>query len=68
MQYGQPDDFFSLIADDNIILSQLAIGGMAGLLKIDLEDIGFGIIRGPQILLGRAQNRWNDLQELFNHF
>lgn len=44
MEYGQPDDVAILVAHHNIVVSDFAVGGVASLLEVDVERVGFGIV------------------------
>jgi hypothetical protein len=64
VQNGDPHDLVAVVSDDHIVIREFAIGGMAGLLEIDVEGIGFRVVRRPEIALWRLSNGRKKLQVL----
>ena len=66
MQDGQADDFISFIPDNYIFIGQLAVGRMARLFEIDVEGVGLGVVRRPEVALGRLLDRRDQLQVILD--
>jgi hypothetical protein len=61
VQHGKTDDFITLIADDQIVIGHFTIRSMTGLLLIDVQCVGFGIVCQAYGMLRRLINSGNEL-------
>ena len=61
-QDRETDDFLSLVANDDIVIGQLAIRGVARLFEINVKRVGFLVIRRLEIALRRSPYRRDQFQ------
>src|SRR6266540_3283363 len=48
MQDGEPNDLVTLVANDHIIICELAVRCLTRLLKVNVQDICLSIVRRPK--------------------
>ena len=61
VQNGQANDLVVLIADDNVVVRQLAVRGDRGFLEVDVQHIRFRVVGGPEEAVRRLKHRWDEL-------
>ena len=44
VQDGQTDNIAVLVSHDDIVVGNFAVGGVARLFKVDIEDVGFSVV------------------------
>ena len=52
---GQTDDLAFFISDNDIVLGQLRVVGVAGFFKVDIEDVRLFVVGCPKALLWQFQ-------------
>jgi hypothetical protein len=65
VQKRETDDFCSLVPDDDVVVSDLTIRGVAGLLEIDIQRLRLLVARRPEKALRRLPQRIYKTDELF---
>jgi hypothetical protein len=66
MEHRHADDLSLFIPDENIVIGQLTVIGMAWLFEIQIEDIGLLIIARPDTLERDMQQLGGQVDNLLN--
>ncbi len=61
---GEADDLIALVADDHVVVCDLAVGGMTGFLEADVEGVRLFVIGRPEIAVRRVPDDGSELQIL----
>ena len=64
VQNCQPDNFIAFVTNYHIVVSQFAVGRHARLFEIDIQNIGFRVVRRPQKTMWRCKNRRREFQAI----
>ena len=60
---GYPDNFIAVVAQDDVVLGEFAVGGDIRFPEVDVEDIGFVVVRGPEATAGDCRTAGNILRK-----
>src|SRR5688572_14963761 len=67
-QDSQANDFIALEPDDDVVVGQLAIGGMGRLFEVHVQDIGLGVIGGPEVSVGGRHDAGGKREVVRGHY
>ena len=54
---GEPDDLVTLVANDDVVVGQLAVGCVSGLPEVDVQHVGLAVIVQPNGAIRTLRHR-----------
>ena len=63
-QDRDPNDFTLLVAHNDVVVRELAVVGLARLLEVQVEDVGFRVKADPELARGQAEELRHRLHDL----
>jgi hypothetical protein len=63
MQDSDADDFSMLVPDQNVVVRQLGVVGMARFLEVQVQHVGLRVVTGPDGLKWYACQLWRQIDD-----